>query len=261
MELLIGKIIKKLRLERNLTQEEVANHLGISFQSISKWERGDGYPDIEMLPSLANYFEISVDDLIGMKEISKPKKYDEINELWADNNKKGFHLNNINLMKEALKLFPNDALLLVQLSASLEKSGGTEDEKAKYLKESIDIQEQILQYGMDSEIRGATLYNICFSYWKSGEHNKALEQAMKLPNLYKARENALMYFLEGDKKHKNSKEALTPLVWSMAHHLSILAETEQNHIYIDKAKQIMDIIFDDEKDDFVKSIRESLDRA
>ena len=49
MELHIGKNIRRLRRERNLTQEEVAAHLGISFQSISKWERGDGYPDITML--------------------------------------------------------------------------------------------------------------------------------------------------------------------------------------------------------------------
>ena len=56
MTLLIGENIKRLRRERNLTQEEMAAHLGISFQSISKWERGDGYPDIAMLPPLANYF-------------------------------------------------------------------------------------------------------------------------------------------------------------------------------------------------------------
>ena len=40
MHLLIGENIKRVRLERGLTQEEVATHLGISFQSISKWERG-----------------------------------------------------------------------------------------------------------------------------------------------------------------------------------------------------------------------------
>ena len=60
MDLLIGKKIKQMRRERDLTQEELAAHLGISFQSISKWERGDGYPDITMLPALANYFKVSI---------------------------------------------------------------------------------------------------------------------------------------------------------------------------------------------------------
>ena len=67
MELMIGEKLKKLRRSRDLTQEEVATHIGISYQSISKWERGDGYPDITMLPTLANYFEVSVDELIGME--------------------------------------------------------------------------------------------------------------------------------------------------------------------------------------------------
>jgi len=83
MTLLIGENIKRLRRELNLTQEELATHLGISFQSISKWERGEGYPDITMLPSLANYFNISIDELVGMSEVVKSEKYKEINDLCA----------------------------------------------------------------------------------------------------------------------------------------------------------------------------------
>ena len=86
MNLLIGENIKRIRRERNLTQEEVATHLGISFQSISKWERGDGYPDITMLPVLSNYFGISVDDLLGVSEIEKNDVYNKINVDWSNNN-------------------------------------------------------------------------------------------------------------------------------------------------------------------------------
>lgn len=242
MKLLIGETIKRLRRERNLTQEEVAAHLGISFQSISKWERADGYPDITMLPSLANYFGVSVDELIGMDEIAKSEKYDEINRLWEENNGKGLHKKNVLLMRSALKTFPNNALLLVQLSSSLEKLDGTKEEKAKYLKESIAVQEQILRYGEDSEVRSATRYNICFSYWKNGEHDKALKQAKKLPNLYKARENALVYFLRGEERRDAAKAALEPLAWSLSLHLSVLAETEGEPSYLEKAEQIMELL-------------------
>lgn len=258
MNLLIGENIRTLRRKRDLTQEELASHLGISFQSISKWERGDGYPDINMLPALANYFGVSVDELIGMNEIEKAEKYEEINELWSENNQKGLNLKNVDLMKNALKTFPNDSLLLVQLSTSLEKSDGTYEEKAEHLKESIAVQEQILKYGKDSEIRGATLYNICFSYLKNGEREKALEQAQKLPNLYKARENALTYFLDGEEKRAVAKDALAPLAWSLSHHLSVLAEAESNPAYLQKANAILDILFDGNEDDFIKSIRENL---
>ena len=68
MDLMIGDKLKKLRRNRDLTQEEVAAHIGISYQAISKWERGDGYPDITMLPTLADYFGVSTDYLLGKEE-------------------------------------------------------------------------------------------------------------------------------------------------------------------------------------------------
>lgn len=117
------------------------------------------------------------------------------------------------------------------------------------MRESIAVQEQILRYGVDSEVCSATLYNICFAYWKVGEYNKVLEQARKLPNLYKARENALVYFLQGEEKYKVIREALTPIAWIIAHHMTALYEAEK----------ILDILFANEtENDFIKSIREQL---
>ena len=237
-----GNNIKRLRLEKGLTQEEVALHLGVSFQSVSKWERGDGYPDIELLPAIAHYFGISVDELLGVSDSVKKEKYDEINEKWMENNKNGLHRENTDLMRDALRKFPNDALLLVQLSTSLEKIDGTPEEKEKHLRESIAVQEQIINYCDDCEVRGATLFNICFAYEKIGEHEKALEQAKKLPNLYKARENALVYFLEGEEKNKTAREALIPLAWVVSHHLSALAETENNPGYLERAEKIRELL-------------------
>lgn len=253
-----GNNIKRMRLEKGLTQEEVAQHLGVSFQSVSKWERGDGYPDIEMLPSIAHYFGVSIDELLGVSDSVKKEKYDEINEKWAYNNKNGFHTENVSLMRDALKIFPNDALLLVQLSTSLEKLDGTPEEKDKFLRESVAVQEQIIKYCDDCEVRGATLYNICFAYKKIGETEKAIEQAKKLPNLYKARENALVYFLEGSEKHDIAKNALTPIAWAVAHHMNALSETENNPVYRQKAAEIIDILFKGEKDVFIKKIYDGL---
>ena len=259
MELLIGEKIRRLRRERDLTQEEVAAHLGVSFQSVSKWERGDGYPDITMLPALANYFGVSVDDLLGMSEIEKSKAYGSINETWSRNNKTGLHRENVALMRRSLKTFPNDALLLVQLSTSLEKLDGTDEEKRTSLSESIAVQEQILRYGEDSEVRGATMYNICHAYWKIGEHEKALSQAKKLPNLYKTRENALIYFCEGEEKRQVARRARAPLAWLTAHILTALRETENEPAYAQKALQILDILFEgEEEDEFIRSIRRGL---
>lgn len=254
MDLPIGENIRRLRRRRDLTQEEMASHLGISFQSVSKWERGDGYPDITMLPALANYFGISLDELFGTGEPGRKSQYDEINDLWKQNHKAGLHGENVTLMRRSLKTWPNDALLLVQLSASLEKLDGTDEEKRERLKESAALQEQILRYCADSEVRGATMFNICFTYQKLGEYGKALEQAKKLPNLFKARENALIYFLEGEEKRRVAEDGLLPLAWTAVHLLNALADTNNDTAYCDRAARILDILAEGESPEIAEAI-------
>ena len=243
MELFIGQNLKNFRKARKLTQEEVAKHLGISFQSISKWERNDGYPDITMLPVLARYYGVAIDDLIGMNEIESAKALEAINRQWEENCSNNNHAANVQLMRDALKDYPNNALLLVQLSASLERLDGTESEKREYLRQSIEVQEQIIAYCDDSEVRGAVLFNIAHAYYRYGDYGKALAYAEKLPNAYKSRENALVLILADEaKRNAVAKAALEPLMWSLALHLQTLAETENNPAYSEKITQIRSIL-------------------
>lgn len=63
MEFNIGSKIKKLRRQKNISQEVLAQYLGISFQAVSKWESGQNMPDITLIPALASFFGISTDEL------------------------------------------------------------------------------------------------------------------------------------------------------------------------------------------------------
>ena len=67
MNIRIGAIIKKLRAENNITQDALATAIGVTPQAISRWESEGGYPDIELLPALADFFSVSVDELIGYR--------------------------------------------------------------------------------------------------------------------------------------------------------------------------------------------------
>ncbi len=258
MELSIGKKIRALRQARELTQEELASHLGISFQSISKWERGDGYPDITMLPVLSRYFDVTIDELIGMEKLADRERYQKINKEWAENNKCGKHKENAELMRNSVKEYPSDPLLLVQLSTSLEKIEGTDEEKEKNLRQSIAIQEQIIQDADDCEVRGATLFNICFSYKKLGENEKALAQARKLPSLIKGRENALLYFLGEKEKREVASGAIMPLVWSFCHQLCALAAAEHDTAHLDQADAIIEMFYKDDDGRFASEVRKKV---
>lgn len=61
--------IADLRKRKNITQQELADVLGISFQTISKWENSNGMPDITLLPAIAEYFNVSVDQLLGVQPL------------------------------------------------------------------------------------------------------------------------------------------------------------------------------------------------
>lgn len=63
MSLPLGDNIKRLRNEQKITQEQLAEYLNISYQAISKWENNITIPDVQLLPAIAEYFEVSIDEL------------------------------------------------------------------------------------------------------------------------------------------------------------------------------------------------------
>lgn len=74
MKLTIGENIRNLRRSKDMTQEQLADKLGVTYQSVSRWENGLAYPDMELLPPLAQLFEVSIDTLLGMPEEEKNAK-------------------------------------------------------------------------------------------------------------------------------------------------------------------------------------------
>jgi transcriptional regulator with XRE-family HTH domain len=83
----IGAFIAARRKEKGLTQEELADYLGVSKPAVSKWESGQSYPDIMLLPLLASYFNASIDELIGyeaqMTKADIRKLYERLSAAFA----------------------------------------------------------------------------------------------------------------------------------------------------------------------------------
>ena len=64
MNLYLADKLKELRSQKNISQEKLAQYLNVSFQAVSKWENGNSYPDITLLPDIARFFGITVDELL-----------------------------------------------------------------------------------------------------------------------------------------------------------------------------------------------------
>ena len=83
MEIRISEKLRQLRKDKGNTQEQLALHLGISQQSVGKWERGEGYPDITLLPGIAHALGITIDELLGINyqaHFFRPRGGDERND-------------------------------------------------------------------------------------------------------------------------------------------------------------------------------------
>ena len=79
----LGERIKEFRQRDGRTQEALANALGVTAQAVSRWEKGICYPDMGMIPSIANYFGVSIDELFGYDN-ERSKKIDALVERIAD---------------------------------------------------------------------------------------------------------------------------------------------------------------------------------
>ena len=78
MNLKIGTTIKSLRAKHKVTQDQLATFLGCTPQAISRWESETSYPDIELLPSIAAFFSVSTDELLGLKLSEREQRRAEI---------------------------------------------------------------------------------------------------------------------------------------------------------------------------------------
>ena len=209
----IGNKIRELRKKKGITQEVLASVLSVSPQAVSKWESGLTYPDMEMIPVIAGYFEVSMDMLFDydVREM-KAKIQKIIDDAWDylfDNTPKY-----IEIIKTALQDYPgNEDLLTVLLDAyeyALRDKGDT-----SHLDEMIELSQKIITESNDF-IRVCNVKDIqAAAYLKKGDYQKAKAVLETLPREYGLRDWAFAFRLSG-------KDKLNGATRSRCHHLQCL---------------------------------------
>ena len=172
--------LKKYRIQKDLTQEEVAEFLGITAQSVSKWERGESYPDITLLPALANIFETSVDLLLGMDTIRAEQTRLDIHKKAIGYQRCGDYDMAEKTYREALLIYPNKPGMILGLASTLALKGETE--------EAIELMERGLPISINEKQKATMRATLCFLYLKAGREDKANKLASQLPHMRESRE-------------------------------------------------------------------------
>lgn len=172
--------LKKYRIIKNLTQEDVAEYLHITPQSVSKWERGESYPDITLLPALANIFETSIDLLIGMDTIRAEETRYHIHKKAVEYQRRGDYDSAEKTYRDALLIYPNKPGMILGLASTLALMGNTE--------EAIEWMEKGLSISINEKQKSTMRATLCFLYLKAGYVDKANRLASELPHIRESRE-------------------------------------------------------------------------
>ncbi len=108
MEMTIGRNIKRLRTEKNITQEQLSEAMNVTCAAVSKWERCETYPDITLLQPLAYYFGVTIDELMGYNQEKIQAEIDEVIALYLSCWKKSDWKKAREIITQAYHDYPND---------------------------------------------------------------------------------------------------------------------------------------------------------
>ena len=181
----IHAVIQERRKSLGLTQEQVADYLGVTTPAVNKWEKGGSCPDISLLAPLARLLKIDLNTLLGFnEEITKQELILFCKETHETVLSKGFDAG-FSLAQDKIREYPNSDTLLhnlaLQLQGLLATAGLAEDEARAYL-DQIDAWYDRLTHSEEAVIRNSASYMLASRAISDSQFEKAQEYLDQMPN-------------------------------------------------------------------------------
>jgi transcriptional regulator with XRE-family HTH domain len=221
MKLSIGKVIYDLRKDMSVTQEQLASSVGVSVPAVSKWESGQAYPDITLLPSIARYFNTTIDYLL---------KYDvnlSNDEVMKIINQCARHFENESLpdavavCEQYLYQYPNNLFLKLRIAAlymtyisKAQDEAALQDLAVKAIR-LLELSNQ----SEDLEIRQSSDYLLATLYTLINEPQKAEEALSRIPQKLVNPEDMLVPLYIRQQRYAEAKKLLQTNMYSRIQHV------------------------------------------
>ena len=189
MNLKLGEKIRSLRKSKNISQEVLANFLGVSFQAVSKWENGDTLPDVTMIPAIASFFEVSTDELFDFNRLETEQKvqqtcwdiaeyrYTEPEKAEAD-------------LRALLRQYPGNEIILNNLIYSLQINGKHQ--------EVIEVCKALIESAKDHGTRYDAARIMAETYKALGEYALCKQAIDLIPEFFFSHREEKALLLEGE---------------------------------------------------------------
>ena len=279
MNVKIGKQIKILRNRDGVTQDRLAEALGVTSQAISKWENESGYPDIEYIVPIANFFNVTIDALFEHDRSESENKINEYCEKLDEMHRGWENVHDrIELARKALAEFPAEEKLLVRLATALwEKwSGDTSDDCFLFVdgktvynfdkvrategwEEAAQIMEKLLATSTDDKIRSECRNILIRLYGSIGEKEKVYKLADYCPDCKAANLAAAFNGIYKEEARENSQILLQQALFRLRVHLPIQTkDLTLKAKAIEKIIELHKFVFDDGNYEFYHAKMEHL---
>lgn len=253
MQLDLGNNIRQFRRQQHKTQEALAAALGVSSQAVSRWESGGSYPDMNLIPSIANFFGVSIDELFGytgQREQKINSLVVKINDMIRMNRGVDYNISDcIALAREALLEFPGNEKLMLSLASALYAAGYVrygechlinEDGYSVYdvekhrtyeeWREAVPLYEKSLRSLPLGNLRDRAIEELSQLYLNLGEHEKGMALAESAPDMWNSREFLRAYACDGKQYVKEHSETLLKTIRSSAVFIVNITTGDQRHL-------------------------------
>lgn len=226
----LGEKIKELRKKKDISQEVLAQYLGVTFQAVSKWENGTTMPDVGMIPAIASFFDVTTDELFNYDLMKTEEKVMEIcSEAAKIRNTDPIKAEEI--LNDALKKYPGNIWILNNLLYPLMIQGKREEDILKIARTIVEMP------NADDEARLDAYRIIAETSKDIGEMMSCRNALDKIPELYFNVNELKARLLDGEEKLENASLCQQVMGATLMEMMIIMAEYYEKAGEVDKAKR------------------------
>lgn len=248
----LGEKIKALRKEKNISQEVLAEYLGVTFQAVSKWENSISMPDVTLIPPIAAFFGVSTDELFDFNIYTVEKNV----EIIVKEHSKYYDTDKVKceqVLRDGLKKYPgNDVLLncLLGVIPVPERSG-----------EVIDLCKALIEGTRYDDVKYDAYRIMAKAYKACGEYALAQAAVENIPEIYFTKLQVAAELLDGDdiyepaaKQKVISFEHLIDMLERLADYYFLKEECQKAITQLQIEKKVIEAFEDDFGTKFTKPI-------
>lgn len=255
---IIGNKIKELRKQRGLTQEQLSESIGISFQAVSKWETGVALPDVTLIPKIAGFFGVTTDEIFNfsLKEIEEEVDAicDEAYKCRESDPRKSRKI-----LEAGLSKYPNHDILLNNLLYTIDYSANPD--------ETIKVASQLIGQTSQNDVKYDALRFLAYAYKQKGELDLAKKALDQIPEIYFTKLTEVAYLMEGEEKRDAAEkqkwisfENIIQMMWKLAEYYESVGEKENATGETETAIKLIEIIDNKNFYNYIEFFNKQLER-